>query len=53
MVPSTDHAPNKVIDVLQPGYSLADFVLQPARVIVSAAATETESAVGDDEIADQ
>ncbi len=42
-VPSPDHAPNTVINVFQPGYMLDDFVLQPARVIVSAAVDESGS----------
>lgn len=36
-MPSGDHEPNTVIEVFQPGYKLEDFVLAPARVIVSAA----------------
>ncbi|MBN2711857.1 MAG: nucleotide exchange factor GrpE [Planctomycetes bacterium] len=37
-VPSPAHEPNTVMEVFQPGYVLDDFVLVPAKVIVSAAA---------------
>ncbi len=36
-VPTADHAPNTVIDVVQRGYLLNDRVLRPAMVIVSQA----------------
>ena len=36
-VPSSDVAPNTVIEVFENGYKLDDFVLRPARVIVSRA----------------
>ena len=35
-IPSPDHEPGTVIDVFENGYKLDDFVLTPARVIVSA-----------------
>lgn len=36
-MPSAEHDPNTVIEVFQPGYRLEEFVLAPARVVVSAA----------------
>jgi len=41
-VPSAAHEPNTVLEVFQPGYLLDDFVLRPARVIVSAAPREAQ-----------
>jgi len=38
MVPSPEHQPNTVIDVVQKGYSLHDRVVRPARVVVSKSA---------------
>jgi len=35
MVPSAEHAPNEVIEVIQKGYSLNERLVRPARVIVS------------------
>lgn len=35
MVPSAEHAPNTVMDVIQKGYSLNDRLVRPARVVVS------------------
>jgi molecular chaperone GrpE len=35
MVPSQDHEPNTVMDVIQKGYSLNERLVRPARVIVS------------------
>lgn len=37
-VPAPDTEPNTVIDVYQPGYMIEDFVLRPAKVVVSAPA---------------
>ncbi|MCP5043176.1 MAG: nucleotide exchange factor GrpE [bacterium] len=39
-VPSSEVAPNTVIDVLQTGYMIRDRMLRPARVVVSKAAEE-------------
>lgn len=36
-IPSPDHPANTVLEVYQPGYTLDDFVLRPARVVVSSA----------------
>jgi molecular chaperone GrpE len=36
-VPSADHAPNTVVQVVQTGYTLHDRVVRPAQVIVSTA----------------
>ncbi len=35
MVPSADHEPETVMDVIQKGYSLNDRLVRPARVVVS------------------
>lgn len=40
VVPSPEHEPNTIVEVLQKGYTIAERVLRPAMVIV--AATDTE-----------
>lgn len=43
MQPSTEHAPNTVVTVIQKGYELHDRLLRPARVIVAAPSAEGEA----------
>jgi molecular chaperone GrpE len=44
--PSSDHPPQTVLQVLEPGYMIHERVLRPARVIVSTAPAQTEKPAG-------
>ncbi|GJM24203.1 MAG: protein GrpE [Phycisphaerae bacterium] len=46
--PSADHEPGRVIQQIQKGYRLHDRVLRPAKVIVSAAAPDSEESQSPD-----
>ncbi len=41
LVPSAEHEPNTVMDVIQKGYSLNERLVRPARVIVTKSADES------------